>query len=61
MVATMDLIGVLVLLFVAFVGLIVLFFDALTRVVVGAIAAIARAPWRGGHAIRNHLRDKASA
>ena len=42
----MDLIGVAVLLVVAVVGMLVLFFDALGRVLVGAVAALARAPWR---------------
>ena len=58
MVAATDLIGVLVLLFVAFVALLVLFFDALSRVLVGAVAALARAPWRGGQWIRDRLRHK---
>ena len=42
----MDLIGVALLLVVAVVGMLVLFFDALGRVLVGAIAALARAPWQ---------------
>ena len=61
MVAATDLIGVVVLLFVAFVALLVLFFDALSRVLVGAVAALARAPWRGGQLILNRLRHKTSA
>ena len=61
MVATMDLMGVVVLLFVAIVALLVLFFDALSRVLVGMVAALARAPWRGGQAIRSRLRDRTSA
>jgi hypothetical protein len=61
MVAAMDLIGVVVLLFVAVVALLVLFFDLLSRVLVGAVAALARAPWRGGQVIRNRLRHKTSA
>lgn len=52
MVAATDLIGVVVLLFIAVVALIVLFFDALSRVLVGAVAALARAPWRGGQVRR---------
>ena len=42
----MDLIGVALLLVVAVVGMLVLFFDALGRVLVGAVAALARAPWQ---------------
>ncbi len=61
MVAAMDLIGVVVLLFVAIVALLVLFFDALSRVLVGAVAALARVPWRGGQAIRSRLRHRTSA
>ena len=58
MVAATDLIGVFVLLFVAFVALLVLFFDALSRVLVGAVAALVRAPWRGGQLILDRLRHK---
>lgn len=61
MVADMDLIGVALLLFVAAVALVVIFFDALGRVLVGAVAAIARAPWPGGQLIRSRVRDQASA
>lgn len=39
----MDLIGIVLLLFVAIVAVLVMFFDALGRVLVGAVAALARA------------------
>ena len=42
----MDLIGVALLLFVAVVAVLVMFFDALGRVLVAALGAVARAPWR---------------
>jgi hypothetical protein len=61
MVAAMDLIGVALLLVVAVVAVLVMFFDALGRVLVGAVAALARAPWRGGQVIRNRVRDRTSA
>lgn len=57
----MDLIGIVVLLFVAVVAVLVMFFDALSRVLVGAVAALARAPWRGGQLIRSRVRDRTSA
>jgi len=57
----MDLIGIALLLFVAFVAVLVMFFDALGRVLVGAVTALARAPWRGGQVIRSRLRDRTTA
>jgi hypothetical protein len=58
----MDLIEVTLLLCVAVVALLVLLFDALGRVLMGAVAAIARAPWRGGrHLIRSRVHDETSA
>ena len=61
MVADMDLIGVALLLFVAAVALLVMFLDALGRVLVSAVAAIARAPWHCGQLIRSRVRDQTSA
>ena len=58
MVAATDLIGIALLLFVAVVAILVLFFDALTKVLVGAVTALARAPWRGGQMIASRVRDK---
>lgn len=58
MVAATDLIGIALLLFVAIAAVLVLFFDALTKVLVGAVAALARAPWRGGQIILSRVRDK---
>jgi hypothetical protein len=55
MVGATDLIGIVVLLFIAVVALLVLFFDALCRVLVGAVAALARAPWRS---IQRRSRDQ---
>lgn len=57
MVAAVDLIGTALLLFVAVVALLVTVFDALGRVLVAAVAAIARAPWRGGQSIRSRVHD----
>lgn len=54
----MDLIGSALLLFVAVVAVFVLFFDALCKVLGGAVAALARAPWCGSQAIRHRLRDR---
>ena len=53
--------GMTLLLFVAFVALLVTVFDALSRVLVAAVGAIARAPWRGGQFIRSRVDDKTSA
>jgi len=50
----MGLIDVALLLFVAVAVLLVMVGDALGRVVVAAVAALARAPWRGGQWIRRH-------
>ena len=61
MVAAVDLIGLALLLFVAVVAVLVLVADALGRVLVAAVAAIARAPWRGGQLIRSRARDETSA
>ena len=49
----MALIEVTLLLFVAVAALLVLIFDALGRVLMGAVAAIVRAPWRGGQLLRS--------
>jgi hypothetical protein len=58
---TMSLIGIAFLLFVAVVALWVTFFDALGRVLVAAVGAIARAPWRGGQFMRHRVHDQGSA
>jgi hypothetical protein len=58
---TMSLIGVVLLLFLAFVALLVTIFDALGRVVVAAVGAIARAPWHGGQLIRHQLTTRRRA
>ena len=57
----MGLLGLSVLLFVAFVALLVTVFDALGSVVVAVVAAILRAPWRGGQIIRDRVHDHSSA
>lgn len=57
----MDLFGTAVLLFVAVVALLVTVFDALGCVLVAAVAAIARAPWRGGQLIRSRVHEEISA
>ena len=44
--AAVDLIGIVILVFIAVVVLLVTVFDALGRVLAGAVAAIARAPRR---------------
>jgi hypothetical protein len=49
----MGLIGAAVLVFVAVAVLIVMLGEALGRVVVAAVASLARAPWRGGQLIRD--------
>ena len=61
MVAATDLIGIALLLFVAFVAVLVLFFDALSKVLLGAVAALARAPWRGGQMLLTWVRDEPEA
>ena len=61
MVAAMDLFGVAVLLFIAVAAVLVMFFDALGKILLGAVAALARAPWRGGQVIRSRVRDKTSS
>lgn len=43
----MDLIGIALLLFVAVVALLVTVLDALGQLLVAAVVAIVRAPWRG--------------
>jgi len=56
-----TLIGMALLLFVAIVALLVTVFNALGRVLVAAIGAIARAPWRGGQVIRSRAHDESPA
>jgi hypothetical protein len=56
-----GLIGVALLLFVAVVALLVSVFDALGRVLVGAVGAIARVPWRSGQTVRSRVHDETSA
>lgn len=51
----MDLIGIAVLLFVAVVTLLVTVLDALGQVLVAAVAAIVRTPWRGGQLVRSRF------
>jgi hypothetical protein len=50
----MGLIDVALLLFVAVAVLLVMVGDALGRVVVAGVAALARAPWHAGQWIRRH-------
>jgi hypothetical protein len=57
----MSLIGAAVVLFVAVVALLVTVGDALGRVLVAAVGALVRAPWRGGQLIRSRVRDETSA
>ncbi|HEV3365211.1 MAG TPA: hypothetical protein VG795_13910 [Acidimicrobiia bacterium] len=57
----MGLIDVALLLFVAVVALLVTVGHALGRVLVAAVGALARAPWRGGQLIRSRVRDETSA
>ena len=61
MVATVGLIDVTLLLLVAVVAVLVMVFDALGKVLVAAVGALARAPWRGGQLIHSRVRDKISA
>ena len=56
-----TLIGMAFLLFVAVVALLVTVFNALGRVLVAAVGAIARAPWRGGQVIRGRVHDESPA
>lgn len=59
--AALGLIEVIVPLCVAVGALLVLLFDALGRVLMGAVVAIARAPWRGGRElIRSQKRTPVS-
>jgi hypothetical protein len=56
----MGLIGVGLLLFVAVVALLVTVFHALGHVLVAAVGAIARVPWRGGQLVRSRVHDETS-
>jgi len=57
----MGLIGIALLLFIAVVALLVTVLDALSRVLVAALGAIARAPWRDRQWIRSRVHHETSA